>query len=225
MIYCQLSNKHVAICNFADDNTIYSCSSTLQELISNLEHDLLLVLDWFSINQLVANPEKFPVMFLGTKLNKTSINVNNSTMKSSDSVKLLGIDIDNKLSFRQHITNLCGRANKYTSCLYRIRKILNIDQVKLLYQAYIKSVFNYCPLIWMFCDKTSYRKIERVQKRSLTALYKTNKGFIDDLLQIHNGISFHKMNIFSQLIEIYKTVNGLNPSFSREIFFNKPVVS
>ena len=42
-------------------------------------------------------------MFFGTKLNKISINVNNSTMKSSDSVKLLGIDIDNKLSFRQHI--------------------------------------------------------------------------------------------------------------------------
>ena len=46
------------ICNFADDNTVYSSASSTEEVISSLKHDLHHVLRWFSSNQLVVNTEK-----------------------------------------------------------------------------------------------------------------------------------------------------------------------
>ena len=53
------------ICNFADDNTIFACGNTIQEIVIKLENDLGLLLDWFAKNGMIANPEKFQILFLG----------------------------------------------------------------------------------------------------------------------------------------------------------------
>ena len=45
------------ICNFADDNTIFACGNTIQEIVIKLENDLGLLLDWFTKNGMIANPE------------------------------------------------------------------------------------------------------------------------------------------------------------------------
>jgi hypothetical protein len=55
------------ICNFADDNTIYSCGHDLSLLVNHIIHDMKIVLKWFTINSLKANPDKFQFMVLGTK--------------------------------------------------------------------------------------------------------------------------------------------------------------
>ena len=52
------------ICNFADDNTIFACGNAIQEIVIKLENDLGRLLVWFSKNGMIANPEKFQIMFL-----------------------------------------------------------------------------------------------------------------------------------------------------------------
>ena len=55
------------ICNFADDNAIYDCGEDLSNILENLKHDLKILLKWFRINSLQANPGKFQFMILGEK--------------------------------------------------------------------------------------------------------------------------------------------------------------
>ena len=50
------------ICNFADDNTLYSCGENLKTVLENLEHDASKLSYWFKINSMKANPEKFQFM-------------------------------------------------------------------------------------------------------------------------------------------------------------------
>ena len=65
------------VCNFADDNTLYSCNKNLEHAFSNLKYDLRNVLDWFKINSKKANPGKFQFMVLGVKnIAPFSLNVN-----------------------------------------------------------------------------------------------------------------------------------------------------
>ena len=52
------------LCNFADDNTLHKIASTLIEVIDALKDDLKIILIWFRHNSLVANPEKFQMLFL-----------------------------------------------------------------------------------------------------------------------------------------------------------------
>ena len=51
------------IFNFADNNTIDACCSDIELVIKKLESDLRGALDWFDINCLIANPQKFQLMF------------------------------------------------------------------------------------------------------------------------------------------------------------------
>ena len=109
------------VCNYADDNTLYSCSSNLDAVISDLELDMESALAWFKVNQLAANPSKFKLMFLGVNPGKLGLFINNEFVKPSASVKLFGVNIDCNLNFTEHINSLCIIANKKLSCLYRIR--------------------------------------------------------------------------------------------------------
>ena len=141
------------ICNFADDNTIYSCASTLDEVLSSLNHDLSNILFWFKANQLAANPSKFQMLVLGEPNSNlpVSLYADNTMITSAETVELLAITIDSKLTFSSHISSLCHKANNKIRSLNRISSLLCEDQLKLLFSSYILSSFNYAPIIWQIC--------------------------------------------------------------------------
>ena len=136
------------ICNFADDNTLYSCGERLTEIKENLISDTKSILNWFRLNSLKANPGKFQFMILGNKSHhKHILMINSIKVEASDDILLLGITIDKKLTFKQHIENLCQKAQYKLHALRRIRKFLTIEKAKILGNAFIDSQFNYAPLL------------------------------------------------------------------------------
>ena len=97
------------ICNFADDNTIYCSGSNIVLLNKTLFSEVELFIKWFENNQLVANPDKFQLMYLGYNLNNVDmlpkIELTKVVINTKNLVKLLGF-LDNKLSFKEHIDHL-----------------------------------------------------------------------------------------------------------------------
>ena len=87
------------ICNFADDNTLYACGSDITDIIHRLNNDLVSVIEWFSNNGMVANPDKFQAIFFGTANNNIGLNLGPVKIVSSDEVTLIGVTIDRKLIF------------------------------------------------------------------------------------------------------------------------------
>ena len=95
------------ICNFADDNTLCSCGKDLNEIVTNLEIDLSRLFKWFAENSMVANPKKFQLMFLGlTTHRRLRLNIEGNKVSATDCVKLLGVEIENKLKFDKHSKTL-----------------------------------------------------------------------------------------------------------------------
>ena len=143
------------VCNFADDNTLYSSNKELELVFRNLESDLNNVLAWFNINSLKANPGKFQFMVLGTKEDDSFVlNTDKNKIESSTEVTLLAAKIDKQLKFKSLIEGLCRKANYKLHALRRIRKYLTVEKAKLLANAFINSNFTYAPLIWMFAGKS-----------------------------------------------------------------------
>ena len=115
------------VCNFADDNTLYSNNKDLNHVFNNLYYDSNNVLDWFKFNSLKANPDKFQFMVLGASKNKSfSINIRGINVPFINEVILLGITIDHELIFNKHIEDLCKRASFQLHALRRIRKHIRI---------------------------------------------------------------------------------------------------
>ena len=215
------------ICNFADDNTIYCSGSNIVHLNKTLLSEVELFIKWFENNQLVANPDKFQLMYLGYNLNNVDtlpeIKLSNVVIKPKNSVKLLGVILDNKLNFKEHIDNICKIASRNTNCLARIRNFIDVKHSRLLYNAYIKSAFGYAPMIWMFCQKTSYKKIESVQKRALRLVFSEPEKPFKEILETYNENTVHCMHLVLLATEIFKMFLMLNPSFMSDLFLHKEV--
>ena len=151
----------------------------------------------------MANPSKFQIMFLGSNIDNSKITfmIENKRVKSRSEVKLLGITIDDKLSFTTHIENLCSTASNRLRALARIRKFISFEQAKRLSEAYIMSTFTYCPLIWMYCSKTANNLINKIHKRSLRVIYEMEDANFEDLLIKDSSWTIHEKNIHTLLIE------------------------
>ena len=67
---------------------------------------------------------------------------------------MLGVTIDNKLTFKSHIKNLCKKASQKIGALSRLSTHLNDSQKRLSVKE-VKCQFSYCPLVWMFCSRTA----------------------------------------------------------------------
>ena len=126
------------------------------------------------------------------------LNFNNLTIKSSEEVEILGIKIDNNLNFNNHINLISRKAGQKLSALLRISSNLNMKQKKLLYKSIIKSQFNYCPLVWIFCSRQSNNLINKTHEPSLRISNKDQK-------------TSHLRNLQVIITDIYKIVNGVTP--------------
>ena len=177
-------------------------------------------LNWFRINSMVVHPGKFQIMFLGSNNDNSKIAfiIENKRAKFKSGVKLLGITIDDKLSFTTHIENLCSTASNRLRALARIRKFISFEQAKRLSEAYIMSTFTYCPLIWMYCSKTANNLINKIHKRSLRVIYEMEDANFEDLLIKDSSWTIHENNIHTLLIEIYKSLNHISPPIMQEFF-------
>ena len=105
------------------------------------------------------------------------LNINNVKIRESSSVVLLGLTIDNRLTFKDHSNILLRRASFKLHALRRIREYLTAVKAKLLYNAFVNSQFNYTSIIWMFCHKQDYLKIEKIQYKALKIVYNSNESY------------------------------------------------
>ena len=63
------------------------------------------------------------------------------------SEKLLGIKIDNKLTFKEHVEEMCKKVVKKVSALARIASLMRFEQRKRIFNSLITSHFSYIPLV------------------------------------------------------------------------------
>ena len=146
------------------------------------------------------------------------ITINQKNIKTSLSVKLLGVHIDNKLNFNLHITKICRSAANQLHALIRLWMFLNFEEKKTLINSYFYSSFNYCPLVWMFSSAKSLNKVESLHKRALRFLYEDYVLSYQELLQKAGKDSMKVNRLRSLCIEIYKLINNINPTYMNEIF-------
>ena len=124
------------------------------------------------------------------------MDIDECKITSTDTVKLLGITLDNKLNSNSHIEGICKIANQKISALFRIRKYFDREKAKLLSNSFILTHFRYCFLIWMFCSELSAQKIVSTQRRAIRAVELDFDTPSDLLLQKYGFGAIHTTNTY-----------------------------
>ena len=159
--------------NYADDNSLMYSSPDLNCIFANLQIDCNNAIDWFSVNGMKANPSKFQFMVISSeRIEQKFLDIGNGiTLQSEPSVKVLGVTIDDRLQFSEHVSACCSKAARQLNALSRISRHINLKSKSIIYNSFIASNFNYCPLVWHFCGTANSNKLEKLQERSLRILY------------------------------------------------------
>ena len=205
------------IANFADDNSPFAIEASIPKVLYQLEHESKTLLTWINNNGLKANPDKFHLL-LSDQDESLSICVGNYDIKNSKSQKLLGLTFDNKLTFKDHVSDLCRKASQKIHALSRVYKFMKITQRKVLMKSFVLSHFGYCPLVWMFCGRSLNNRINRIHERGLRMVYDDYTSTFESLLGRDQSFTIHETNIQTLAIELYKTVNNLSPDLMKRVF-------
>ena len=167
------------------------------------------------------NREEWHFMVFGDQRNDLTLQIETTPVVESREQKLQGITVDKKLTFKTHVESLCKKANQKLHALSRISCYLSTEQLKLKRKTFILSQFNYCPLVWMFSDRTLDNKINRIHEKALRNASQNKTADFNTLLLESNPVLIHKRHLQLLIIEVYKTVQNINPSFMKEILYKR----
>ena len=205
-------------CNFADDTSPSACDMSLRNVLWKLEIDTLSTITWCESNYMKINADKFKLLLMGVRNQLHHINIGKEIIWESKSVKLLGVDIYNDLSFDNHVKEIYRKANRKLSALRRVSRYAEVSKKRVLFKSFIESQFTYCPLIWMFHSRQLNNKINQLHERALRIVYKNYELSFEELLFIDGSFCVHHRNIHAVAIEMYKQYHKMSPEITTEIF-------
>jgi hypothetical protein len=211
------------IYNYADDTTLLYSGSNLDIVKANLSQDASRLVNWFQLNGMKANPDKFQaILFSPSPLLSKDFNVKientSDTIKGSVSVKLLGVTIDSRLCFDDHVDNICLKSGRQVNALRRISKFLTLHDRKLVYNSFICSNFSYCSSVWVFCGLGNERKIENIQKRAMRFIYNDYEHTYNEMLVMYKMNSIKLTRLKSLVCDVFKCINKVSPPYLHGIF-------
>ena len=209
---------HGSLVNYADDNHLCNDNDSVCVLQRHLETDSAKAVEWFNKNQTTTNADKFQSILLSRRnVDDFDIDICVHTISRDKSLKMLGVTLDDRLNFNEHIRNICQTASRQVNALNRISKFLDEQCRMKVYKFFICANFNYCPLVWMQCGKTNLNKLEKLQERALATVYRDRSLTYDVMLKMSGQLSI-RMNLVRLLaIEIFKCLNGMNPAYLNEL--------
>ena len=148
----------------------------------------------------------------------TEITINNSNVSAVPLIKILGVNMDEHMKFKEHVSSMALKAGRQINALQCFHKCLDFLSRMAIYKSLILANFNYCPPVWVFVNKADFDLLERVKKRALRFIH---NDFVSDkrlLLEHSNDIFIHLVTMRCLALEVFKCMNGLNPSYIKDLF-------
>ena len=147
----------------------------------------------------------------GLIVDKT-LKILDNIIPQKDVTKFLGVFIDNKLSWKNHISHVCNKVSKSIGTLYRIRDNLNSACKKLIYYSIIYPYLQYCISIWGAACATTLKPLVVLQKRAIRIV--SSVGFLEHTNDPFKSLKILKLNDIYTLESfkfIHSQLNSTNP--------------
>ena len=109
---------NINFAGYADDNSPYTYSSNIKNMLDNLQGALEKMFHWFSTNHLILNTEK--CRLLTSWKTPVDIHISNAEILNVEKVKLLGVNLEGRLNFDFYENTLLKKVGKKYHALARV---------------------------------------------------------------------------------------------------------
>ena len=213
---------------FADDANMFHQHSDLNVLEESVNEELKKVVKWLQANKLTLNVKKTHVMLFTKKHVKHDLKIYigeellNVVCKST----FLGVVIDSKLTFNEHIKRISGKISKGIGILKKVRYKLQTKTLITLYYAFIYPYLMYCNTVWGNTAKVYTNQLIVLQKRCIRIIH--NVGYLDStylLFKESKIITVPDLYIYNVCIFMFKHWKDLLPTVFNKMFVKRSNIS
>ena len=229
---------------FADDTNIFYSHRNPRTLVNTINIELGKISNWFKCNKLSLNIDKTNFMHFSNVHSPNfqfSLYIDVLPLLQKTATKFLGVTIDSKLSWNEHIKNISTQVSRNIGILYKLNGLLNEKSLFTLYNAFILPHLCYCNIAWANCYRTKTNSVLLLQKRALrvctNSYYRANTDpifqrlktlKIDDIHTLQTAIFMFKYRtntlplLFHDLYTLNRNVHSYPTRHSNNYHLHNP---
>ena len=140
---------------FADDTTLHTSHKHYDQVTHTIQKSADELVEWSEFNHMSLHPKKTKSMLIATRQkrqnlpsNPQTLQINGNNIEEVNSHKVLGVVIDNNLSWSEHVSKICKSISKKVYQLSKIKHFLDLHTRKIFFHSFIESHINYASTIW-----------------------------------------------------------------------------
>lgn len=218
-----ISSPKVETDLFADDATLHTADKDITAISSELQRALYEVSEWCSVNDMVINPNKTESMVITTRQKHQlkplllNITVDGIPVQQVTKHRLLGVTVDNCLSWQNHIEVTCKILSRHLYVLSQLRHITDEYTRKIFYEAHIKSHIDYASTLWDGCCDNLFKKLRSLYRRSAKLINPDPSLTTDQKLTSLEMLPLKEHLSLNKSIFMYKFFSGSLPSYLNDL--------
>ena len=159
---------------FADDTCLFFAHKDKKVIENVLAEELPKVCDWLKANKLSLNVKKSNYMVFRNKKDNSepllTISINGEPVEEVKCAKYLGIFIDHKLTFKEHINHVAKKLTRGNILISRLRHFVTREILTSFYHAHFHSHLNYGSIAWGTAAPSYIQNLTQLQEKSLYLL-------------------------------------------------------
>ena len=179
---------------YADDANIILRGQSMHEIEQQLLELIPALTKWVGSNGLKLNLKKTNYMiFSKRKIDNTrDIFIENTKIERKSEARFLGVIVDDKLCWSQHIKAMKAKMSRYVGIMNRMKSLLPVKAKLQIFHSFVQSHLNFCTSVWGFAAKNHIESLFSSQKKGLSAAIPgyINYLYKDGVLPTHTKSSF-----------------------------------
>ena len=204
--------SYVPPCSVNNDKEVDVVEHKIQDEFGNVKH-------WSRRNNLPINYTKSNCMMLGTRrrlieARRLNIQVDDICLQNVSTQKVLGLHIDEHLTWSTHIDHLCSAISSKISLLRQLAEYVPIDVQKRFYQGYILPLIDYGSITWGAASKANIDRVSKLQKRAARIILRADFDTPSSvMLQELSWPTIENRLKYNKAVFTYRALNKLTPDY------------
>ena len=200
---------------FADDTTLCVSASSSDSLKIVCDAELEIFSAWAVSNRLSINTSKTSFLLFTKKTTPLDfyLSLGNDILEKSTCCKLLGVFIDDGLSFKNHISYICSKVSKQVGILYKLRDYVQKNTLLDLYYSFVYPYLNYCVTLWGGTFDTHLIPLFILQKRIVRIInFASYLAHTSPLFYLNKILKLRDIYIYNAACYFFKNPSLLLPT-------------